>query len=136
MPPKKKSSGQKRINKDVLERARQQARALEEQDDDSVAESVEPAEPVSQTPATAASSAPVRRSVSTAKRLREKNEEARKKALTAEEITELLANPTKVVTSDELRAQYGFVLADLRSMGILAAASFGVLILLALVLPR
>lgn len=135
MPPKKKSSGQKRINKDVLDRARQQARALEQQDDDPIDESAEPAESTSPA-SSASSSAPVRRSVSTAKRLREKNEEARKKALTAEEITEMLANPTKVVTSEELREQYGFVLADLRSMGILAAASFGVLILLALVLPH
>lgn len=135
MPSKKKSSGQRRINKDVLERARQQARALEQQDDDTPDKHPQPA--VSSPPVpVASSSAPVRRSVSTAKRLREKNEEARKKALTAEDIAELLANPTKVVTSEELKAQYSFVLTDLRNMGILAAASFGVLILLALVLPR
>ncbi len=135
MPSKKKSSGQRRINKDVLERARQQARALEQQDDDTPDDQPQPA--VSSAPAPVApSSAPVRRSVSTAKRLREKNEEARKKALTAEDIAELLANPTKVVTSEELQAQYSFVLTDLRNMGVLAAASFGVLILLALVLPR
>ncbi|MFZ2880847.1 MAG: hypothetical protein WA009_15000 [Phototrophicaceae bacterium] len=119
----------------MLERARQQARALEQQDGDIADASVPAAESAS--PASAApSSAPVRRSVSTAKRLRERNEEARKKALTADEITELLAHPTKIVTPEELRAQYGFVLADLRSMGLLAAASFGVLILLALVLPH
>lgn len=135
MPPKKKAGGQKRINKDVLERARQQARALEQQDGDIADASVPAAESAS--PASAAPSpAPVRRSVSTAKRLRERNEEARKKALTADEITELLAHPTKIVTPEELRAQYGFVLADLRSMGLLAAASFGVLIPLALVLPH
>jgi hypothetical protein len=77
-----------------------------------------------------------RRSVSTAKRLREKNEEARKRSLTAEEISEMLANPTRIVPESELRAQYGFVLRDLRSMAVLAAASFLFLIALAVFLPR
>ena len=74
--------------------------------------------------------------MSTAKRLRERNEEARKKALTADEISELLANPTKVVTEAELHAQYGFVLRDLRNMGMLAGASFLFLIVLAVLLPH
>lgn len=54
--------------------------------------------------------------------------------LTMEDIEHLLHNPTKVVTEDELRQQYGYVLRDLRNMGMLAAALFVALIVLALVL--
>ncbi len=54
--------------------------------------------------------------------------------LDGEYVAELLANPTKVVTEDDLRADYGFVIRDLRNMGILAAALFVVLICAALIL--
>ncbi len=54
--------------------------------------------------------------------------------LDAEYVAELLANPTKVVTEDDLRADYGFVIRDLRNMGVLAAALFIVLICAALIL--
>ena len=55
-------------------------------------------------------------------------------ALDAEYVAELLANPTKVVSEDDLRADYGFVIRDLRNMGILAAALFIALIIVSLVL--
>ena len=42
--------------------------------------------------------------------------------------------PTKVVTEDDLRADYGFVIRDLRNMGILAAALFVALICAAFIL--
>ncbi|MCY4145907.1 MAG: hypothetical protein OXE95_05900 [Chloroflexi bacterium] len=54
--------------------------------------------------------------------------------LDADYVAELLENPTKVVTEDDLRADYGFVIRDLRNMGILAAALFIVLIFAALIL--
>lgn len=54
--------------------------------------------------------------------------------LDADYVAELLANPTKVVTEDDLRADYGFVIRDLRNMGILAAALFIALICAALIL--
>ena len=54
--------------------------------------------------------------------------------LEAEYIADLLANPTKVVTEDDLRADYGFVIKDLRNMGILAAGLFIALIIVSLVL--
>lgn len=54
--------------------------------------------------------------------------------LDAEYVAELLANPSKVVTEDDLRADYGFVIRDLRNMGILAAALFVALICAALIL--
>lgn len=55
-------------------------------------------------------------------------------ALDADYVAELLANPTKVVTEDDLRADYGFVIKDLRNMGILAAGLFIALIIVSLVL--
>ncbi len=49
-------------------------------------------------------------------------------ALPAEYVAEMLANPTKIVTEEDLRADYGFVIKDLRNMGILAAVLFVFLI--------
>ena len=50
-------------------------------------------------------------------------------------VTELLMNPTKVVTEEQLRSEYGYVLADIRSMGILTGSLIVLLILLATLLP-
>jgi hypothetical protein len=50
---------------------------------------------------------------------------------TAEEVAEMLENPTKFVTEDEMRQQYSYVLDDLRNMGILAAALLVALIAIA-----
>ena len=49
----------------------------------------------------------------------------------AAEIAERLRAPTRTVSEGELRAAYSYVLRDLRSMGILAAALIGALVLLA-----
>lgn len=54
--------------------------------------------------------------------------------LTQEEIAERLANPLRQVSEGELRAQYGYVIADLRSMGLLALGLFVLMILAALLL--
>lgn len=137
MAKKKANTSSQRLNRELLERARQQARAIE-------AEEEEGAELTSEASVSETQQAMVRqpapgtqrRSVSTAKRLRERNEETRKKSLSAEDISEMLANPTKTVTEAELRAQYGFVLRDLRSMSVLAGASFLFLIVLAVLLPH
>lgn len=56
--------------------------------------------------------------------------------LDAERIANLLENPTKIVTTEQLRAEYGYVVADIRSMFLLAGSLVIVLIVLALVLPR
>lgn len=55
--------------------------------------------------------------------------------LPQELINELLANPTKVVTEDDLRRDYSYVIADLRSMALLAVALVVLLVALALILP-
>ena len=54
--------------------------------------------------------------------------------LAADFVAELLANPSKVVTEEDLRADYGFVIKDLRNMGVLAAGLFIALIIVSLVL--
>lgn len=51
--------------------------------------------------------------------------------ISSEMMRDMLANPTEVVTEEELRAEYGHVLADLRNMGILAAVLMVVLVGLA-----
>lgn len=53
-------------------------------------------------------------------------------ALDAEYVADLLANPTKEVSEEELRADYGFVIKDLRNMGVLAAGLFVALVLVSL----
>ena len=54
--------------------------------------------------------------------------------LTQEEIADRLANPVRLVSEAQLREQYGYVVKDLRSMGLLAAALFILMILAALLL--
>jgi hypothetical protein len=56
--------------------------------------------------------------------------------ITPEYVAQMLANPTKVVTEEQLHQQYGYVLADLRNMFILAGALFAALIVLAVIFVR
>ena len=86
--------------------------------------------PAADTPA-AAKQPPRRRRALQAAQLERRKDEG---ALEGEYVAELLANPTKVVTEDDLRADYGFVIKDLRNMGILAAGLFIALIIISLVL--
>lgn len=54
----------------------------------------------------------------------------KKHELSSTDVAELLANPTREVSEDELRTQYSYVLKDLRSMGILAVVLLIVLLAL------
>ena len=116
------------ISHSVLEQARQGAV------DEGSAEAAPERQPRSsaseQATATAKPPARRRRALQSAQLERRKDEGA----LDGEYVAELLANPTKVVTEDDLRADYGFVIKDLRNMGILAAGLFIALIVIALVL--
>ena len=56
--------------------------------------------------------------------------------LDAETISELLDNPTIYVSEQQLKAEYGFVVGDLRNMFVLAAGLMVLLVVLATVLPR
>jgi hypothetical protein len=70
-----------------------------------------------------------------APRSAERAKPAPSSALPQEMINALLANPTKVVTEDDLRRAYSYVIADLRSMALLSVALVVLLVALALILP-
>lgn len=48
-----------------------------------------------------------------------------------ETVRQLLANPTRIVTEEELRREYGYVLSDLKSMAMLAAGLVVALVVIA-----
>jgi len=125
------------ISQDTLDRAREEAGlpAEEDQDEDDAGEDeVEQVE--------VSKAAPVReRKASGSQRRRKRTVGAaqldKRKAegkLNSNYIADMLEHPTKTVTDEELRAEYGFVLKDLRNMGLLAASLFLVLIFIAVVI--
>jgi hypothetical protein len=123
---KRKNRGSE-IPKETLERARQQA-----EQEAPKAEVPTPAPAVTRAAraASVSSRAPLNRASTVRKRVRGEEK------LSPEQVAKMLANPTKEVTEEDLRQQYGYVLADLRSMGILAASLMVALIVLAQILPR
>ena len=142
---------QPNIPEDTLRRARQEA-GLEPVDaEDEIAEAepeappapvpapviARPAPPTAavppRAPSTRRQSAAREAAGSTSARRRRRADKVNFEELTHEEVMELLDNPTKTVTEAELHAQYGYVLADLRSMFALAAVLFVVMIVVALV---
>jgi hypothetical protein len=135
---KRKSRKQKAPNlpEETLARARQQAGLAAIDDDDQseeIEEVVEVVRPKATAPAhneTRSAEAEVRAS----QRKRRRAELGRRdkdKPLTSTEIAELLEHPVKTVTEEELKAQYGYVLADLRSMALLSVGLIAVLVVLA-----
>lgn len=103
------------ISKEALEQARQSA-------GESKAESQSPPSPAAVKPRRR------RRDLQTVQLEKRKSEGA----LDAEYVADLLANPNKTVSEAELRADYSFVMKDLRSMGMLAAALFVLLVAISL----
>lgn len=57
-------------------------------------------------------------------------------AYSAETVADLLENPTLTVSEAQLRAEYSYVIADIRSMALLSAGLIAALIVLAQVLPK
>jgi len=51
-------------------------------------------------------------------------------------VNEMLSNPTKAVTEDQLRSEYGYVMTDIRNMFLLALGLIVLLVVLAAVLPH
>lgn len=124
---KRKKRSKPNIPQATLERARQQAAGtLDEPAADDARESA--------TPTPEAESTPAARRQSPVVPAQLRRNAGKDKPLTGEEIAERLSHPTKVVTEEELHAEYGFVLADLRSMGILAAGLMVLLVVLAQIL--
>lgn len=114
------------IPAETLARARRQAAGL----DPDVPEVIEPtleAEVLAETQPPAAS---VAATGASRRRIRERKQLAYEE-MSSEEVAERLSNPTRTVSEAELHAQYGYVLADLRSMGLLSAILFVALILIA-----
>lgn len=122
MAKKRRRKNQPNLPDDVLARARQQA-GLEDDnssnDDDSDDMSVN-------------ERAARRRNTVTPVQI----ERSRKRGeLTNDMVSEVLSNPTKIVTEEEMREEYQHVIYDLRNMGILAAILIVVLVGVAFVLP-
>lgn len=116
------------ISQTVLEQARQ---GVVDQGSADAAPTRESSDPAPAAGTAMPKQPPRRRRALQAAQLERRKDEG---ALEAEYVAELLANPTKVVTEDDLRADYGFVIKDLRNMGILAAGLFIALIIVSLVL--
>jgi hypothetical protein len=79
---------------------------------------------------------PAPAAVSTRKRLEEKRERERKKdVLDGETIKQMLLNPTKFPTAEDLKHDYVYVTRDLRNMFLLTAALMAFMFVLAAVAP-
>ena len=61
--------------------------------------------------------------------------ERQEDVLRADVIANLLQNPTRTVCEETLKTEYNYIIADLRSMGVLAAGLVVLLVVLAQVLP-
>ncbi len=132
-----RKSSQPNIPEETLRRARQEA-GLEPPDPAEPAEppseTVRPPAPEAASPRASARREPLPAAASSAPAPRKRKRRAEKvsyEEMTYEEVLELLENPTKTVGEAELRAQYGHVISDLRSMFALAAALFITMIVVA-----
>lgn len=114
------------IPAETLARARRQAAGLDPDVPDEIIEQEAPIVAAAE----AVAAAPVSTAGASRRRIRERKQLAYEE-MTSEEIAERLSNPTRTVDPEELHAQYGYVLADLRSMGLLSAILFIALILIA-----
>jgi hypothetical protein len=151
MSKRKNRTRKPNLPKATLDRARLQAEgvdvdemALEQQEEEEVqAEEVAEAEPQPAPAETAAAPAPVarrtpRREDRGARRRGARtpgmtyNQRKNKDELDHETIRRLLINPTKEVTEEELRADYGYVLNDIRNMLILTVFMVTLMVVLGL----
>lgn len=127
MSSKRRNRSNANIPQETLERARKQAAETANSGD---ADDTTPVEPA---PRARVSSAPAARRSSAGQSIRKRKTDEK---MSSEMVAQLLANPTKQVTEDELRAHYTYVASDLRSMALLAAGLMVALVVLAQVLPR
>ncbi|MCU0511920.1 MAG: hypothetical protein MUE40_05040 [Anaerolineae bacterium] len=130
---RRKRSKQPNLPEATLQRAREQAGLTDEidgADDDDVAEV---APPPAAAPARPAENAAVARPARSSRQVSAARLERSKKRgeVDAELMEYMLEHPNKTVTEDELRAQYGHVLVDLRNMGLLAAVLIGLMVIIA-----
>lgn len=125
---KRRSRKSSDLPAETLARARREAglEPIEERAED--AEETDEPEILATPPLRAETRPPVQR--------RKRRKEVDVSELTQAEIAERLAHPTRIVTEDDLRQQYTYVIADLRSMGLLAAGLFVFVIVIAQFLNR
>jgi hypothetical protein len=130
------------IPNDTLARARAQVGlpTTPETDDEPINENereVVTAEPVGKISTIAKADVPGVARRSTAKRMQEVDFERKKKKgeLAQEVVKEMLLNPTKFPTTDDMRRDYTHVVRDLRSMFLLSGVLIVLLVILATVLP-
>lgn len=132
---KRRKSNQPNIPEETLRRARQEAGL--EPSDPAEAVAAEAAPVPAPAPAPAPRPAPSARHASAAepsvpaRKRKRRTDKVSYEEMTHEEVLHLLDNPTKTVSEAELRAQYGYVLHDLRSMFILTLVLFVVMIVAA-----
>ncbi len=124
MAKRRRKGNKPNLPDDVLARARKNAGIEEPETDTSESEETEDTTSVTERAAR-------RRKMDTVQL-----ERSRKRGeMTNEMIENVLANPTKIVTEDELHNDYKHVLVDLRNMGVLAAILIVVMMGLAFTLP-
>ena len=116
---KRKSQNQPNLPEATLARARHEAGLIEDDAEDEAPEVAPVAKP---TP---------RQETLPPVQKRRRRREVDPEELTHEEIIERLAHPTRVVTEEQLRQQYTYVMTDLRGMGMLAGLLFIVMIIVA-----
>lgn len=136
----RKQSSTPNIPRETLERARREAGLEPEIPEEEPITDATPEETDEELVIAAPQPSPSRRrssdSASAAQRpsRQRRRKELAYEEMTNEEVIERLANPTKVVSQEELKRDYGYVIADLRSMAILAGVLFVALIVIAQVL--
>lgn len=137
---KSRKSSSPNIPEETLQRARQEAGLApkpqpEEAQPDEEDVEIEAAAPAVSIPRT---EAPRRRDLSaqSVKRKAKPRRPQNYQEMSPEDVAYALEHPTKIVSEDALREQYSYVLADLRSMAILAAVLFLALIVIAAVIIR
>lgn len=139
---KSRKNSKPNLPEETLERARQEAglapKPQREEVEPEVDEEVEDVEVAAPAVSIPRSEIPRRRDLPAqpVKRRAKPRRQMTYEEMSPEDVAYALEHPTKVVTEEALREQYGYVLADLRSMAILAAVLFIALIVIAAVVIR
>lgn len=127
----RKQRSRPNLPEETLARARREAGIEEEIADEEEAVEAEEAETRAEAKAAAP---PVQRQTALPpieRRRSSGRRDGKPEELSQMEVAARLANPTRVVSTEQLKTQYGYVLADLRSMGLLAAFLFVAMIVAA-----
>lgn len=133
MAKRKKRRSTPNISEEAIERARQQLEDAEDADQTAEEETSEEA-PQEHEPRRSRRRRRERKERSTQRpaEIVQYSQVSRRKRdeLDNETIEQMLAHPTKIVTEEELREDYRYVITDLRNMGMLAAALLVAIIVL------